>query len=280
MTIDILMITYNRSRYTQMSIEQLLSTLTPDSRLWIWHNGDDTRTLDVVQSFANDSRIARIHHSEENAMLRVPTNWFWEHAEGDLVGKVDDDCLVPDGWLESLTAAHGANPDLGVLACWPFLPEDYRPDLAERKLCSLAGGGRLLQNCWTGGSGYLMKRETQHSAGPLRQDESFTDYCLRLARSGWQNGWLYPFLYMDHMDDPRSPHTNFVSDEAFAEHTSLSSRRFGTQSLEQLRERAVKAAIEVQAASPDVRSYFGWRRVVRSVRSRLSGQARRAHFSP
>ena len=276
--IDILMITYNRPRYTRMALERLLKVSPQGTRVWVWQNGSHKETLETVRSFAGHDRIERIHHSPENQMLRGPTNWFWENAKGRLLGKVDDDCLMPPGWIETLWAVHESNPRLGVISCWPFLAEDYRPELAERKLCDLRGGGRLLCNCWTGGSGYLVKRKAIDESGGLQEGESFADFCIHLAKRGWRHGWYYPFLYMDHMDDPRSPNTEMTSEKHFRAAPSLSSRRFGTSSLEEMRSRAVQAAIDVQAASPDVRHYIGWRRLVRRVKGRLSRHKRIVRF--
>ena len=47
--------------------------------------------------------------------------------------------------------------------------------LAERKILNF-GKHSLLQNCWVGGSGYLMRRECVEQQGLLEQNKSFSYY--------------------------------------------------------------------------------------------------------
>lgn len=35
-----------------------------------------------------------LHNSPENVRLTEPANWFWKKADGGLISKVDDDCIV------------------------------------------------------------------------------------------------------------------------------------------------------------------------------------------
>src|SRR5688500_2847859 len=108
--VDILMITYNRPRYTQLSLTRLLETCDESMRVCLWHNGEHSETLEVAKSLANHPRVHEFHHSHVNVRLREPTNWFWQHANGNYLGKVDDDCLVPTGWAQTLRTAHEAEP--------------------------------------------------------------------------------------------------------------------------------------------------------------------------
>lgn len=36
-----------------------------------------------------------LDNSPKNVRLTEPTNWFWKNADGDLISKVDDDCIAP-----------------------------------------------------------------------------------------------------------------------------------------------------------------------------------------
>lgn len=277
--IDILMITHDRPHYTRLALTRLLETCDETVRVWLWQNGDHKETVELVREMASHPRVGRLHHSRENQMLRGPTNWFWRNADGQLLGKVDDDCLVPHGWIDALRQAHQDVPELGVVSCWPFLKDDFVPELAAGKISRL-GKHQVLLNHWVGGSGYLMKRRLFKDLGALGEREAFTGYCLRAAGRGWVNGWYYPFLLMDHMDDPRSPYTRMKTEADFQQMASLSSRRFGTPSLAALRERAIRAAIEVQEASLDLRDHVGWRSRVRRITNRLLKRGRVARFHP
>jgi cellulose synthase/poly-beta-1,6-N-acetylglucosamine synthase-like glycosyltransferase len=269
-SIDILMVTYNRPRYTRRSLARLLETCDESMRVWIWHNGSDPETLEVVRDLAKHPRVHEFHHSPENQRLRGPTNWFWAQAKGDYLSKVDDDNLMPDGWAQTLRSAHEAEPRLGVIGCWSFRPEDHRPELAERKVISI-GAHRLLQNCWVAGTGHLVKRRCVEEGGELAEDQTFTNWCIHLAARGWIHGWYYPFLYMENMDDPRSPYTELVSESEFERRRGLSAARFGVRSLEALRERQTVLARELQTCSTDPRDYLGWRGRARRLLRRLAG---------
>ena len=116
---------------------------------------------------------------------------------------MDDDGLMPDRWSEVLTTAHEEIPEAGVLGTWRFMEGDFVPDLAKKKIQTF-GAHQILRNCWVEGSGYLMKRAVIDRIGFIREDESFSTYCTRAAAAGFVNGWYYPFLYQEHMDDLRS----------------------------------------------------------------------------
>ncbi|MFW6180404.1 MAG: glycosyltransferase family A protein, partial [Spirochaetota bacterium] len=265
---DILMITYNRPSYTRLSLQRLLDTCDETMRVWLWHNGTDPQTLEVVRSFLDHPRVYRFNHSEENQGLRGPTNWLWENARGEFLSKVDDDCLLPEGWADTLRGAHRDEPGFGVLGCWRFHDEDFIPELAGKKIRAFRGGHRLLVNLWVEGSGYLMKRECVDRAGPLQPGESFTQYCVRLAGRGWVNGWYYPFLRQEHMDDPRSPHTLLKTDQDVERYNPLSAVTFGVRTLEGWRARLKRSARIVQSAPTSLPRYRLWR-LKRKVGSRL-----------
>ena len=46
--------------------------------------------------------------------------------------------------------------------------------------------------------------------GPFKE-RATTDYWLKLARAGFVNGFYYPLIYQENMDDPRSQHNSLKS---------------------------------------------------------------------
>ncbi|HEY0701093.1 MAG TPA: glycosyltransferase [Micromonospora sp.] len=275
--IDILMITYNRPEYVRLSLPRLLATCDERARVWVWHNGTDQATLDAVTEQREHPRFHRFHHSPDNAGLREPTNWLWRESTGDLVSKVDDDCLEEPGWLETLSRAHRDVPGFGVIGAWRFPDEDVDDQLMAPKLADYPGGHRLLRNHWVQGSGYLAKREVVERLGPIRDDESFTQWCLRAARQGWTNGWYHPFVHEDHMDDPRSPNTIYRTDADLMARRPLSAKNTGVTTVAQWTEHMRHSARLCQTASLDLREYQGWRQrrrtVARRIRFALTGRA-------
>lgn len=256
MTTDILMITHRRPEYLRLSLPRLLETCAPSgARVWLWHNGEDAETLEVVRNLTDHEAVACFHHSPENVGIQAPTNWLWQRSKADFVSKVDDDCLLEDGWIEALAETHGYEPRLGVVGCWRFLPEDFMPEVAQRKIRDIGGGHQLLENLWTQGSGYLLKRQLVEKHGQLKAGQSFPQYCKMLALRGCINGWHYPFLREEHMDDPRSPHTLLTSDAELQRYLPLSALRTGVRTLDDWTEQLRRSAVVAQTASVNPQQY-------------------------
>lgn len=266
---DILMITYRSAGYLHLSLPRLLETLGEDDRVWLWHNGDDEATLAALRAYTTDPRVARFHHSRENVRLRQPTNWLWQESDADFVSKVDDDCLVSPGWLDTFASAHRDIPGLGVVGSWRHWPDEFRPELANRKIQSFPGGHQLMRNPWVQGSGYLLRRELAVGAGLLGENESFTEFCIRLARDGAINGYYFPFIAEEHMDDPRSPNTLIRTDADLAERLPLSAQRNGVHTVEQWTEQLRRSAVVLQQAPYEMKYYRGWRAKLRRLRDRV-----------
>lgn len=258
--VDVLMITYNRPKHTRMALEHLLVNCDERSRIWLWHNGDDEETLEFVKSLSGEPQVYAFHHSRENVRLFPPTSWLLEKGTGTFLSKVDDDCLVPVGWLRELRSIHAAAPQCGVLGCWRFLEEDFDVKLASRKIQEIAPGRKILRNPWVEGSGFVMKRACVEKDGGLRKGETFTQYCLRLALKGWVNGWVYPFLWQEHLDDPRAPHALIRTDDDFRRYLPLSASRFGANNMRDWDLQLRRSARNLQEIPWDARYYVGWRR--------------------
>ena len=256
---DILMITHNRPGYTRLALHRLLESCDGEMRVWLWHNGDHQETLSVVREFATDPAVHQLHVSDENRMLREPTNWFWQHADGEYLSKVDDDCLLPDDWGATMRRALDAAPELGIAACWRFYDEDIDEALVRKKLVNLPGEQSFMTHAHVQGSGYVMKRAVLEALGGLRDDESFTGWCHRAGAAGWMVGHPYPFVHEEHMDDARSPFYAYQTDEEFLENMPLSAKRFGVRSLDEWRRRSVWLARQSLQDRRGGASHLGWR---------------------
>ena len=263
------MITYARPAYVRRTLPHLLDTCTDRMRVWLWHNGTDEETLEVVSYYADHPKVARFHHSPENLRLRVPTNWLWSESDAELLSKVDDDCLPEPSWVERLSRAHADVDALGVVGSWRFFDEDFLPDVAHRKIRSLPGGHRIMENLWVQGSGYLMKRACVDEHGLLAPRQSFTDYCIEIALAGRVNGWYFPFVHEEHLDDPRAPHSPLRTDADLLANLPLSAQQSGVRTVAAWEEQMRRSARRLQEASVDHADYRGARRTARRARGRL-----------
>lgn len=263
MSIRILMITYNRPSYTELSLKTLFDNTPETAKVVVWDNASEEPTKTVVKKYENHPRVDRIIFNSTNEKLRRPTNWFFEnYRDADFLGKVDDDCLVPAGWCDTLQRAHRDIPEAGILGCWHFLPEDFNEEVASKKIFHY-GGHRIMRNCWVGGSGYLMKREVLDKLGLLREGENFTTYCLRGAAKGFINGWYFPFLFQEHMDDPRTEHTGIRTEEDFRKLIPLSAVNFNISSRDAWIHRLRQSARSLQAYSIDPYDFIGVRAMLK-----------------
>ena len=160
--------------------------------------------VEYLKTEVKDPRIKDIVFSRHNVGQTAALNEIWSCSNADLLGKLDNDCIVPPGWTRTLARAHQDVDRLGVVACWHFFPEDFDYVSAKHKIITF-GPHRILRHPWTCGTGLLIKRKTFERFGSFRQ-KATTDYWLNLARADLVNGFYYPLLYQEHMDDLRSQH--------------------------------------------------------------------------
>ena len=266
---DILMVTHRSADYLDLSLPRLLDSCGESDRVWIWHNGDDEATLDRLHTYRSDPRVERFYHSRENVRLRLPTVWLWTESKAQFVSKVDDDCIVADNWLSVLSSAHEANHGFGVIGSWRPYDEDFIPELAHHKIQTFDGGHQLLLNLWVQGSGYLLQRSAIARIGVLRKKESFTHYCIRLARHGAINGFYYPFIREDHMDDPRSAHSLIRTDAQLQSRLPLSAQANGIRTVEDWIKWQRRDAVILQTASLDLKDYSLLRRKMRLAKKKI-----------
>jgi len=211
-TVAVLYLTYNRLEYTKLSLKALLENTEYPFELHIVDNG----STDGTQEWLEQQRdlfpevIRSLTLNNENRGLAAPTNEFWDRTGTDLIGKVDNDTLVPKGWLSKLVEAHLNSDRLGVIGGFHFQPEDFVESLCLDRLLNVDSVG-ILRDRHIGGCCYIMKRKVQQVIGhikvdPQRKIMGWTEFQHAIDNAGYLNGYYYPLMYVDHMDDPRSEH--------------------------------------------------------------------------
>jgi hypothetical protein len=214
--------------------------------------------------------VHRFHHSVENVKLREPTNWLLHEGSSEYVAKVDDDCLVPDGWIGVLIRAHEAEPRFGALACWHFMPEDYDEAASRHKIREFSGGHKIIQHPWVGGTGFVMKRKCVEDVGLVDpQHAGITAYFTRAALRGWVNGWYLPLLYQEHMDDPRAPHTLLKTDADMEKYPPLSSALSGARTIADWERQLKNSAAKLQRSPSSALYHHPWAASARRLLGRL-----------
>jgi len=211
MTVDLAFVTYNRVEYTKKALASVLADKTEEFNLYIWDNASTDGTIEFLKREVKDPRIKDIVFSRTNVGQTTAVNTIWGQSMADLVGKLDNDCLVTPGWTRTLARAHADIPDLGVVACWHYFASDFDFQRAKHKIQRF-GEHQILRHPWTCGTGLLLKRATFAEAGTFR-DGATTRYWMNLASMGYINGFYYPLIPQEHMDDPKSSHS-MLKDEA------------------------------------------------------------------
>lgn len=226
--VDLLLITWNRREYVEKTLANLFASAS-DFRLYCWDNASGDGTADLIASL-DDPRVVRRHFSPENVKQQPPCHWFFDEAEGDVVGKIDDDILLPDGWIERIAPLIRSEPRFGMLACWIFMPEDWDESAAAHKIIEV-GGTRVFRNSWVAGQSFLARRGhlvryTQQGGHGFPIDQ------FRMSMDGLITGYPLPILFAHNMDDPRSPHCLMNRPGGMGEQAALTARMRGFETPE------------------------------------------------
>jgi GT2 family glycosyltransferase len=256
MTIDLIFLAYNRLDYTKIALSSLLADPTEEFSLIIWDNCSTDGTKEYLSS-VNDARIVRKVFSEENVGLRGAVNDLFSKSSAELLGIIPNDFLVTPGWTRPLVQAHADIPELGMIACWHFCPEDFDYEKAKKKIQKF-GCHQVLRHPWTGGGAGLVKRRTVRECG-LLESNSTTNYWIRMALRGYINGFYFPLIYVEHMDDPRFPNTLLKSDDDLKKYLPVSAKIFGVNSLNEWSQVIRREALFIQTSSANPKKYIWWR---------------------
>jgi len=226
--VDLLLITWNRHEYVEKTLVNLLASKS-EFRLYCWDNASADGTAKLIAEL-DDSRVVQKHFSRENVMQYQPTLWLLEQAKSDVVGKIDDDILLPEGWIEQIAPLVRAEARLGMLGCWIYMPEDWDEAAAAHKIINVSGA-RIFQNMWIAGQSFLARRSLlQNYILPPGSTYGFPIDQGQMTMDGYINGYPLPLLLAHNMDDPRSPHCLMNRSTGMGEQAALTARvnRFRT----------------------------------------------------
>ncbi|NBD15135.1 MAG: glycosyltransferase [Cyanobacteria bacterium] len=228
--VDLLFITWNRREYVERTLSNILKDPS-DFRLYCWDNGSKDGTADLIASIS-DTRVAKRHFNPKNVGQFEPCMWFFETATSDVVGKVDDDILLPPGWTEKIAPMIRKQPNFGMLGCWIFMPEDWDENLAQQNIVELSGE-RVFRTITIQGQSFLARKEYLLRY-KLSQPRGHSIPINRPAMTfdGLINGYPVPLLYAHNMDDPRSPLNLKTKSGALGTEAALTARSRGFQSAE------------------------------------------------
>jgi len=262
MNASIVLVTYNRLEYTKKTINCLLND-QDEFDLYIWDNASIDGTKEYLMEEIKDSRIKEIYLSIENLGQTAAMNYFWAKCNTDLVGKLDNDILISPGWVKTISEAHKDIEMLGAVACWHFWEEDFNYEIAKKKIKKY-GNHQILKHPFVGGTGFLLKRKTYLKMGPWEEGSpniGTTSYFLKMALSGYINGWYYPLITQEHMDDPTSKHCIFKDDASLMKvyDITYTLRTNKIKSYNDRLKRRDYILSRILRGASDAKYYVGWR---------------------
>jgi len=256
---DLVFVTYNRLDYTRRSLASILTDPTEEFSLTIWDNASTDGTVEYLKNEVRDRRIKKIVYSSTNIGQIYAVNSIWSESKADLLGKLDNDCIMTPGWTRILAKAHEDIPNLGMVACFHFFESDFDLKRAQHKIHTF-GRHRILRHPWTCGTGFLFKRSVYQGLGPI-DGNATTHYWIKMAQRGYINGFYYPLVFQEHMDDPKSQYCRLKDHAAFeaAKGVTVTLEHPKVQDFNGLywwREEVLSNLLD----DPwDVRQYVGWR---------------------
>ena len=265
--IQLVFITYNRLAYTSLALASILADPSEFFNLTIWDNASTDGTVEYLRKEVNDPRIDDIIFSQKNVGQTSAINTIWGGSKADLLGKLDNDCLMTPGWTRNLAKVHMDIARLGVIACWHYPLDEFDEEAARRAgKIQEYGNHKILRHPWTCGTGLLIKRETFRQFGPI-QGKATTQYWLHMALKGYVNGYYYPLVRQEHMDDPRSKHSLLYDDESIIKrrHMSVVLSNNNIRTMKELWRRRRRILYNLNSGPWEPRCYVGWRGKIRSL---------------
>ena len=247
--VDLLLISWNRREYIEKTLRNLASS-PEDFNLYCWDNGSTDGAADIIAS-CGDARIVEKHFCPINIMQAYPTQWFLEKSRSSIIGKLDDDTLVPSHWIDLIAPAVYNHKELGMIGCWTFRPDDFERNREKAlKKITRAGACQILRNIWIGGTAFLMRKElalryviADHNGRAFPIDR------IRMSEDGFISGWYYPLIHAEHMDDPRSKHCLMNKPSGMGKQSALTARVRGMRSPEQYQHWIMKDADEILSST-------------------------------
>jgi len=275
MKIELVLVTFNRLNYTKLALEAILADPDENFSLTIWDNAstDDTPRF-LKNSVKNDPRIKDIILSKKNGGQTAAMNYVWSTSNADLLGKIDNDCRVTPGWTKIFAKAHQDIPDLGAVACWHFPIEDFDINTAnDVGNIQTFGKHSIFRHPWVCGSGFLMKNDSFKNIGNWQEgpDIGTTYYFLKMAKKGLINGWYYPFVIQEHMDDPKSKHC-ILKDDHIVKKMKQVTYVLRTNNINSLQQRWDRRKFVLKNLNKDPwhhKYYSGWRRQLKKINNHL-----------
>lgn len=117
--VDLLLLTYNRRLYTEMTLLSLLSSTDfIDVNFWIWDNHSTDSTVGFLKKIQElyPDKISKVIFCTENRGQTYAQNEFIKNTSGDYVIKIDNDLWFERDWLSKSIEFMEKYSEIGCLS--------------------------------------------------------------------------------------------------------------------------------------------------------------------
>lgn len=150
-SVDILYLAKGRLEFTKQTFKMLLANTNWDlvDKLVVYDDGSRVKDAKWLKMAAGDSGVK---HESRSTSLRSPVavmNHYLDRREGDMFAKIDNDIIVPPGWLEAMLQVMEDEPELVLLGMESGMSgrpkEDWDGRYGVNHDCSHIGGVGLMR---------------------------------------------------------------------------------------------------------------------------------------
>jgi len=113
--VSIVLVTYNNLSLTIQCINSVLrNTSWPNYQLIVVDNGSQDGTADYLERLRNEVPTAKVILNPDNRGFATANNQGLREADGDILLLLNNDTIVPGGWLDPLVM-HLREPSIGLV---------------------------------------------------------------------------------------------------------------------------------------------------------------------
>ncbi len=113
--ISIVLVTYNNLNLTIQCVNSILRNTTwPNYQLIVVDNGSEDGTGDYLERLRQEVPTAKVILNPDNRGFAAANNQGLREADGDILLLLNNDTVVPDGWLDPLVR-HLRDPSIGLV---------------------------------------------------------------------------------------------------------------------------------------------------------------------
>ena len=113
LSISVIIVTRNRAEWLKDAISSLVKQSRQPDEVIILDNASEDHTREVALSFSDRLNIKYVY--EPTRGIPYARNAGIQHATGDIIASIDDDCVADENWLKYIEIPFIRDPNVGVV---------------------------------------------------------------------------------------------------------------------------------------------------------------------